>query len=143
MSPITHSKKVLLAPSAFFSFIDRNHPKHSTSRAYFRYFANEGYRLFTTANTVTITYNQLQKHMSYSIAKTFLRTIYLGDVDIIYPDEAMTKSALRLIFSNTGGAIGFEQALINAVADRLQIPLIVSFEYSTNYFGVSAFTLPY
>ena len=40
------SKKVYLAPSALYAFIDRAHEKNQQSSAYFRYFSEEEYHLY-------------------------------------------------------------------------------------------------
>lgn len=140
---IIRSKKVFLTPAVFFAFIDRNHPKNQQSRAFFRYFAQEKYHLTTASFSVLKTYYQLRKHMSYSLAKDFLRTLFLGNIEIVYPDESMMKTALRLILQNTGFDLNFDQALTNIIADRKQIPQICSFEYSSFYYGLQLFALPY
>lgn len=137
------SRKVLVTPSVFFAFIDRNHPRHSEASAFFRYLAQEKCHLFVAVFSITKTYDQIKKHMSFSIAKDFLRTIYTGNIEVIYPDEALTKAALKLLLTNTGQDQGLEHALINVIADRKQIPQIATFEYPTFYFGIQPFSLPY
>jgi predicted nucleic acid-binding protein len=137
------TKKVFLTPSVFFAFVDRNHPKHSQADAYFRFFTREQYQLFTTISSVIRTYNDIRKHMSYSIAKDFLRAAFTGNIQILYPDEPTTRATLKLLLSDTQYEISYEQALINVMADRQQISQICSFEYSRFYFGINLFTLPY
>lgn len=140
---MTRSKKVLTTREILFSFIDRQHTKHAEAEAYFRFFANEGYHIYTPSFAVMDTYAQIRKHMSFSIAKDFLRTIYLGSIEIIYPDESTTKNAIKLILSNTSDDLTMDQALINVIADKNQIPQIASFDYQYFYFGIQPFTLPY
>ena len=43
----TTSKKVFIATSAFMAFVDRANPKHVQAAAYFQYFAQEKYNLYT------------------------------------------------------------------------------------------------
>jgi predicted nucleic acid-binding protein len=137
------SKKVFLTPSVLFALLDRNHPKHSQADAYFRFFAKEQYQLFVTISSVVRTYNDIRKHMSYSIAKDFLRAMFVGNIQIVYPDEPTTRATLKLLLSDTQYEISFEQALTNVSADRRQISQICSFEFSRFYFGINLFTLPY
>ncbi len=140
---MTTSKKVLLTPSVMFAFVDRNHPKHNQASAYFRYFAQQQFQLFTSLSSAVRTYNDIRKHMSYSIAKDFIRGLFTGNIQILYPDEAATRATLKLLLSDTRYENNFEQALINVLADRHQIPQICSFEYSRFYFGINLFTLPF
>lgn len=139
----TLSKKVLIDASAFFAFVDRNHPKHSEASAYFRYFANQNYHLYTCSFVVTRTYDEIRRNISYALAKEFLRLIYLGNIEIIYPDDSWSKAAIKLVLGNTGLDFGVEHALVNVIADRRQIPQICSFENSSYYFGIQPFALPY
>lgn len=141
---MTNSKRVLLTSGVLFAFIDRNHPKHNQASAYFRFFAQEKYNLYVTLSSVVKTYNDLRKHMSYAIAKDFVRAMFVGNIEILYPDEASTKTALKLILSETQRDFNnFDHALINVLADRNQIPQICSFEFSRFFFGISLFNLPF
>ncbi len=137
------SHKVLVTPSVLFAYIDRNHPRHTEASAFFRYFAQEKLHVYVASFSIVKTYDQIKKHMSFSIAKDFLRIIYTGNIEAVYPDEALTKAALRLLLSNTGQDQGIEQVLLNVIADRKQIPQIASFEYNNFYFGIQPFSLPY
>jgi predicted nucleic acid-binding protein len=140
---MTNSKKVFLTSSVMFAFVDRNDPKHQQASAYLRCLAQGKYNLYITLSSITKTYNDLRKHMSYSIAKDFIRAMFVGNIEIVYPDEAATKAALKLILSETQRDFNnFEHALTNVLADRNQIPQICSFEFSRFYFGISLFTLP-
>ena len=67
------SKKVYIARSGFYAFIDRAHPKYDQASAYFRYFSQEGYTLYTDSMTLIDVYNQIYKEISPSLAKDFLR----------------------------------------------------------------------
>ena len=137
------SKKVYITSSIFFFFFYFNHPKHAVAEAFFRYFAQEGSHLYTAGFTLAKTYGQLQKFISHSIAKEFLRSIYLGNIEIIYPDEPATKAAAKLILGSQSPELDLEQALINVIADRHQIPFVCSLDYSQYFFGVQPFSLPY
>lgn len=126
-----------------FAFIDRNHPKHQQASAYLRYFAQENFQVYTTLSSIIRTQKDLREHMSYSIAKDYLKTMFLGNIEVLYPDEAATKAALKLILSESQRDFSFDQVIINVMAERLQIPQICSFETSKFYFGITLFNLPF
>ena len=126
-----------------FAFVDRNHPRHTQASAYLRYFAQQQFQVFVTNSSVVRTYNDIRKHMSYSIAKDFLRAMFTGNIHILYSDESAYRATLKLLLSDIRYENNFEQALINVLADRNQIPQICSFEYSRFYFGINLFTLPF
>jgi predicted nucleic acid-binding protein len=137
------SKKVFITSSVMFAFIDRNHPKHNQASAYMRYFAQEKFQLYTAISSIIKTHNDLRIHMSYSIAKEYLRAMFVGNIEILYPDEAATKAALKLILSEAQQDSNFNHILINVLADRNQISQICSFEFAKLYFGISLFNLPF
>lgn len=137
------SKKVFITNSVFFGFLDRNHPKHFEAEAYFRYFSQESYRIYTANFVLIKTYAHLRKHISFSLAREFLRASFTGNIEIVYPDEAITKAAVKLILGSQSPDLDLEQAIINVIADRNQIPYICSFDYSQYFFGLQPFVLPY
>lgn len=142
---MTRSKKVFITSSIFYAFIDRGHPKYPQAEAFFRYFAQENFHLFTSLPEIIATQSNLQKNVGFGSTRDFLRTLFLGSIEVVYPDESETKNALKLILASSSSAqtITFEQALVNTVSDKKQIPQIASFEYSQFYFGIEPFTLPY
>ncbi len=137
------SKKVYITQSAFYAFIDRSDAKNQMAGAYFRYFAQEGYHLYTSPSTIMATYERIQVHMSHSIAREFLQTIFTSTIDIVYVDEPLMKSAVKLVITTTSVHLTLEQAIVNIVCDKSQTPTICSFEYFPYFFGTRAFTLPY
>jgi hypothetical protein len=81
------SKKVYIASDGFVAFIDRAHPRHIQAAAFFRYFAQENYQLYTTIVSMNDVYINLYRTISPSLAKDFLRAMYVSSVNIIYPEE--------------------------------------------------------
>lgn len=136
------SKKVFIAPSGFYSFIDRAHPKHEQAAAFFRFFAQEEYKLFTDNFTLNETYNQIYNNISPSIAKDFLRTISLGNINIIYSDESDIKAALKTLISYQSSELTFSQALLAVLANRRGISQIFTLDYLHPLFGQNVFYLP-
>jgi len=140
---MTSSKKILLTANVLFAFVDRNHPKHRQAAAFMRYFAQEKFQVFVPLTEINSTYSQLKKHVSYGIAKDLLRTVFVGDLEILYTDEAAAKTALKLALTPGQGDISFNQVLLNVLADKNQISQICSLEFLKTYFGISIFNLPF
>ncbi len=136
------SKKVFLAPSGFYSFIDRAHPKHEQSAAFFRYFAQEEYKLFADSFTINEVYNLIYNSISPSIAKDFLRTIFLGNINMIYPDEGDIKAALKTLINYQSSELTFSQALMAVLANRRGVSQVFTFDYLSPLFGQNVFYLP-
>lgn len=136
------SKKVFIATSAFIAFIDRAHLKHAQAGAYFRYFAQEQYQLYSSSLSIAQTYEQISKDMSASVARDFLRAIILGNINILYADESDLKATQKAIISYQASGCTFTEAQNAVLADRNSISQICSFEYLHPLFGQSLFFLP-
>jgi predicted nucleic acid-binding protein len=136
------SKKVYLSGSGFYAFINRAHPKFEQASAYFRYFAQENYLLFTDVYTILESYNQIYKEISPSLAKDFLRIVTISDINIIYPEERDIKSALKTLINFQSTELTFSQALRAVLANRRGINQIHTFDYLHPLFGQSVFYLP-
>lgn len=136
------SRKVFITSSVFLAFIDRAHSRHEQAAAFFRYFAQEQYRLFTDMATVIYTYNQIYTDISPSLAKDFLRTMYISTINILYPDESDSKAALKALVNYQSTDLSFPQALMSVLSARKGIPHICTFDYLHALFGLSVFYLP-
>jgi predicted nucleic acid-binding protein len=138
----TNSKKVFVESDIFYAFVNRAHPRHPEASAYFRYFAQEKYQVFTSYPVIEETYKQIYKNISPSLAKDFLRGISLSSINIFYPTESDFKATLKALinFRNTELTLG--QAQTAVLANRNSIPQICTFEYLHPLFGQSAFFLP-
>jgi predicted nucleic acid-binding protein len=136
------SKKVYIAKSGFYALIDRAHPKHEHAAAFFRYFGLENYTLYTDVLTIVNTYDKIYSSISPSLAKDFLRTVFLGDINIIYPDESDNKAALKTLVNYQSTELTFDQALMAILANRRGISQIFTFDYLHQLFGQSTFYLP-
>lgn len=136
------SKKVYIAPDGFVAFVDRAHAKHAQASAYFRYFAQERYQLYTSIMTLNDTYTIIYNTISPSLARDYLRTMSLSAVNVIYPESAEMKQAIRTIESSNNVDLTFSKALMSVVCNRKNIPQIATFEYLHALFGLQAFYLP-
>ncbi len=138
----TLSKKVLLAPDSIISFIDRAHDKHDQAAAFFRFFAQNQYQLYMDTLTLNRVYEYLFKNISPSLAKDFIRTISLSEINMLYTDENDFKAALKtlLIYPNTD--LSFPLAMLATLANRRNIPQVCTFVYFPNLFALQTFFLP-
>lgn len=136
------TKKVYITTSGFFALINRAHPKYNQAAAYFRFFAEENYTLFTDTLTLSETYEQIYREISPSLAKDFLRTAFLGDINVIYPEESDVKAALKTLVNFQSTDLTFNQALRAVLANRRGINNIYTFDYLHPLFGQNMFYLP-
>lgn len=136
------SKKVFLAPDVFVAFVDRAHPKHMHAVAFFRYFSQANYYLYTSTHAVTKIHHEIHEKISPSLAKDFLKALSLGTINIIYPEEADLKLTLKTLISYSSQELKMDEAFMAAMASRRNIPQICTFEYLHPLFGLVAFYLP-
>lgn len=138
----TVSKKVFLAPSSLYAFIDRAHEKHAQASAYFRYFSQEEYMLYMDTVNLNETYDIIYKKMSPSLAKDFLRIVSLSDINVVSPEESEIKSTFKTISSYNSIDLTFSEAVMAVVASKRGISTICTFEYLHPLYGLSMFFLP-
>lgn len=138
----TFSKKVYLETSALCAFIDRAHPKHEQAQAFFRFFAEQEYTLFTDSVSIVSAYDTIYKDISPSLAKDFLRTLALSNINVIYPEEADMKAALKALVNYRSTEITYQKALVAVLANKRGISQIATFEYLHQLFDLQLFFLP-
>lgn len=138
----TISKKVYLAPSALYAFIDRAHEKHQQSAAYFRYFSEEEYLLYIDSINLSNTYDIIYKRMSPSLAKDFLRIISLSDINILSPEDNEIKATFKTIANYNSIDLTYSEAVMAVVASKRNINNICTFDYLHPLFGLNVFFLP-
>lgn len=136
------SKKVFLASSSFLAFIDRAHPQHTQAQAFFRYFGQEQYALFTDSLTIYEAHQKIYSHISPGLSRDFLRTIFFSNINVLYPQEAEMKVAVKILLSYTSVDLTLEKALMATLASRREISQICTFDYLHNLFGLTTFYLP-
>lgn len=136
------SKKVYISGDGFVAFIDRGHPKHVHASAFFRYFAQESFQLYTTFASIDETYMDLYRNISPALAKDFLRAIYMSSINIIYPESADVKSAIKTVATSNLVELTFSKALVSVICNKRSIPQVCTFEYLPSLFGLQVFYLP-
>jgi predicted nucleic acid-binding protein len=139
---MAQNKKVFLATDVVVAFIDRSHPKHLHAVAFFRYFAQEGYILFTNVSNIIAIYNNLYKNISPSLGRDFLRALSLSNINIIYPEDSDFKLAVKTLTNYQSTELHLDEALMAAIASKRSIPSICTLGYLHPLFGLTVFYLP-
>lgn len=125
-----------------FAFIDRAHPKHESAAAFFRFFAQETYQIYTDILSVNEVYMQMYQEISPSLAKDFMRTLALSNINILYPEESDTKVAMKALIGFQSQELTFPKALLAVLANKRGISQICTLDYLHSLFGQTTFYLP-
>ena len=136
------SKKVYIASDGFVAFIDRAHPKHMQAAAFFRYFAEEQFQLYTNVVSINDAYLAIYNTISPGLARDFLRVMQLSSINVLYPEQADFKSAIKLIETSNSVELTFSKAMMAAMCNRKSIPQIMTYEYLHALYGLQTFYLP-
>ena len=136
------SRKVYIAPSAFIAFVDRANPKHPQAAAFFRYFAQEKYQLFTSYLSVEEAYKTIYEKISPTLARDFLRALSLSSINILYPNESDMRAALKTLINFRNPELSLHDAQTAVLSERNGIPQICTFDYLHQLFGLTSFYLP-
>lgn len=136
------SKKVFVTSSILFSFVNRASQKHLQATAYFRYFAQEKFQVYTDYLSLTEAYIEIYKKISPTLARDFLRGVSLSSINVLYPTESDTKAALKTLITYKNTELNFEQSQVAVLANRNNINQICTFQYLHPLFGITSFNLP-
>ncbi len=136
------SKKIFVSSDILYAFVDRAHTQYPQAAAYFRYFAQEKYQVFTSYLHVLNTYREIYAKISPSLARDFLRALSLSSINVLYPLESDMKAALKTLINYRSSELTFDQSQMAVLANRNSIPQVCTFEYVHPLFGLSAFYLP-
>ncbi|HVA96371.1 MAG TPA: hypothetical protein VND99_01830 [Candidatus Acidoferrales bacterium] len=136
------SKKVYIAPDGLTAFIDRAHKKHVQATAFFRYFAQEQCQLYSSVVSVHETYMTIYNTISPSLARDFLRALSLSNINVVNPEPADIKSAIKIIETSNSVDLTFAKALAAVICNKKSIPQIMTYEYLHALYGLQLFYLP-
>jgi predicted nucleic acid-binding protein len=136
------SKKVFIESSVFYAFINRADPKYPQAGAYFRYFAQEQFQVFTSYPVLDDVYIDIFEKISPSLARDFIRGLSLSSINVLYPTESDLKAALKTLINYRNSELTFKDAQTAVLANRNYISQICTFKYIHPLFGLSAFNLP-
>lgn len=138
----TLSKKVFVESDIFYSFINRADEHYPQASAFFRYFAEQKFQVFTSYPVQENVYQQIYERISPSLAKDFMRGMSLSSINILYPTESDAKAALKSLINYQNTELTFREAQTAVLSNRNYIGQICTFRYVHPLFGISAFNLP-
>ena len=136
------SKKVYIAPDGFIAFIDRAHSKHVQAAAFFRFFAQEQYHLYSNIISINETYMVLYNTVSPSLARDFLKALSFSSINILYPEPADMKAAIKILENSTSVELTFSKALMAVVCNKKSVPQIMTYDFLHALYGLQLFYLP-
>lgn len=136
------TNKVVLAPDCIYEFIDRSSVRHGQAVAFFRYFAEQRYKVFLDTISLNETYDEIYRKMSQDLARDFLKIVTLSDINLVVPDEADTKAAMKALLNYPSIEVSFSQTVRSVIANRRNINQIATFKHLPPLFGIEAFYLP-
>ena len=136
------SKKVYISSDGFVAFIDRGHKKHVQAAAFFRYFAQEQYQLYINPVTINETYMTIYNTISPSLARDFLRALDLSNINLVFPENADIKAAIKIIETSNTVELTFSKALMAVMCNKKSIPQIMTYEFLHALYGIQLFYLP-
>jgi hypothetical protein len=136
------SKKVYIAPDGLVSFIDRVHKKHVQATAFFRYFAQEQCQLYSNVVSINEAYMNIYNTISPSLARDFLRALSLSNINILSPEGADIKAAIKILETGNSVDLTFSKALMAVMCNKKSIPQIMTYEFLHALYGLQLFYLP-
>ena len=136
------SKKIYIAPDGLVAFIDRAHKKHVQATAFFRYFAQEQCQLYSSVVNIHEAYMTMYNTISPSLARDFLRALSLSSINVLNPEPADLKAAIKIIETGNSVDLTFSKALMAVMCNKKSIPQIMTYEYLHALYGLQLFYLP-
>ena len=136
------SHKVFIESDIFYAFVNRAHIKHPQAGAYFRYFAENKFQVFTSYPVIDEVYEQIYEKISPSLAKDFLRGLSLSSVNVLYPNDSDLKAALKALINYQNTELTFKDSQTAVLSNRNYINQICTFKYLHPLFGLTSFNLP-
>ena len=136
------SKKIYIAPDGLVAFIDRAHKKHVQASAFFRYFSQEQCQIYTSDVGLNESYMTIYNTISPSLARDFLRALSLSSINVLYPEGADFKAAIKIIETGNSVDLTFSKALTAVLCNKKSIPQIMTFEFLHALYGLQLFYLP-
>lgn len=136
------SKKVFIESDVFYAFVNRADSKFPQAAAFFRYFAQEKYQVFTSYPVIEEVYKEIYEKISPSLAKDFLRGLSLSSINILYPGESELKATLKTLINYQSTELTLRDSQTAVLANRNYVSQICTFSYLHPLFGITGFSLP-
>ena len=137
----TASRKIFIDISIFIAFIDRGAPNHLKATKAIEDLASIGYRIYTSAQVITDSYDLLNRDVGTTVALEFLQTILQNGIEILFPQKADLITAHRILRVNKDKQISINEALNATLVQKRGIAQILTFSYWHNLFGTNVSNL--
>lgn len=138
----TVSKKVFIESDIFYAFVNRAHSRYPQAGAFFRYFAQERFQIFTSYPVIEESYREIYEKISPSLAKDFARGVSLSAVNMLYPSESDHKAAIKALINYQNTELTLRESQSAVLANRNYISQVCTFKYLHPLFGITTFNLP-
>lgn len=134
-------RKIFIDSSIFIAFVDRGSPNHLRASKAIEDLASIGYRLYTSPQVVTDSYNRLLVGVGATVALEFLQTMLQTGIEILFPQKADYITANRILRVNRDKEIPLSEALDAALMQKKGIIQVLTFTHWHNLFGTSTSNL--
>ena len=132
---VTTSRKIFIDSSILIAFIDRGNPNHLIAAKTIEDLASIGYRLYTSSQVVTDSYDLLSRDVGNAVALEFLQTMFQTGIEILFPQKADLITAHRILRVNRDRQIPLSEALNATLMQKRGVAQILTFTHWSNLFG--------
>lgn len=129
------TRKIFIDSSILIAFIDRGTPNHSKASKALEDLASIGYRLYTSSQVVTDSYDLLSRDCGNTVGLEFLQTILQSSIEILFPQRADLITAQRILNVNRDRQILLSEALNATLMQKRGIVQVLTFNYWNKLFG--------
>ncbi|EKD91298.1 MAG: hypothetical protein ACD_30C00027G0001, partial [uncultured bacterium] len=119
----------------------RGSPNHLKASKAIEDLARIGYRLYTSPQVVTDSYDLLYREVGTTVALEFLQAMLQTGIEILFPQRADIITAHRILSVNRDRQIPLSEALNATLMQKRGITQILTFSYWNNLFGTHASNL--
>lgn len=128
--------KLLVDSDAFFSLLVRNDANHRRASILNKKLVSQGQKFFTINLVVFEAATVLSRKMNQQVACLFLENITSGEMEILRIDEIIEKRAGEIFKNQHRKNTSFIDCANMAVMEKLNLPMIFSFDriYKRNGF---------
>lgn len=134
----TTGRKIFIDSTILIAFIDRGSPSHLEASKAMADLASIGYRLYTSSQVITDSYDLLFRNVGTTVALEFLQIMLQTSIEIVFPQKADLITAHRILRVNKETQITLSEALNATLMQKKGISQILTFSYWNNLFGTTA-----
>lgn len=133
----TTSGKIFIDSSILIAFVDRGDPNHLKASRAIEDLASIGFRLYTSSQVITDSYDLLTRGVGTTVALEFLQIMLQTGIEILFPQKADLITAHRILKVNRDKRIFSGEAINATLMQKRGIVQILTFRHWNNLFGTS------